>query len=282
MPFRTRKPLLVFALSATAWAMASLVLTTGSHAGTPEDDYLAARKAQTDIVRKAEAAQKSEAELTSLEQAGRQELEKRLLAVFGQGVLPTDKGTASFQPETLYEGEIGSGSVDGIRFDTGEGTETYFYSTDKIVTAWAGRLSDDSELAEAMKSGVPGIIRSETFMSNAVTVDAAAVSFLDLPIKMGADVTAHASSGLFAQDAPSTPPDTLFLAVSKHGIVVAAAVQQKTVVQDPGECTSAKDDYDNPDRYPDCVVKALEKSPDYTALIEEAQALADAVVSRLP
>lgn len=282
MPFRTEKPLLVTAISVAAWAMASLVLTTGSRAGTPEDDYLAAREAQTDIVRKAEAAQKSEAELTKLEEAGRQELEKRLLAVFGQGILPTDKGTASFEPETLYEGEIGSGSVDGVRFYIGEGTETYFYSTDRIVTAWAERQSDDPEVVEAMKSGIPGIIMSETFMSNAVTMDAAAIGFLDLPIKTDADVTAYASSGLFAQDAPSTPPDTLFLAVSKHGIVAAAAVEQKTVVKNPRECAAAKQDYDNPDKYTDCVATELKKSPQYAALTKEAQGLLDAVASKLP
>lgn len=282
MPFRITKPLLVLAISAIASATASLVLTRGSRAGTPEDDYLTARTAQTEIVRKAEAAKKSEAELTKLEEGGRQELEKRLLAVFGQGILPTDKGEPIFEPETLYEDDIGFGSVDGLRFSDGDSTETYFYSTDKIVKAWAERQGDDSELAEAMTSGMAGILKSETFMSNAVTADAAAIDFLDLPVKTDASVAARAFTGLFAQDAPSTPPDTLFLAVSKHGIVVVAAVPPKTKVKDPRECAAAKQDYDNPDKYTACVAKGLKKSPQYTALTREAQGLLDAVVSRLP
>ncbi|PKR88259.1 hypothetical protein CXZ10_15805 [Pleomorphomonas diazotrophica] len=282
MPFRTRKPLVVTAISAAVWAMVSLVLTTGSQAGTPEDDYLSARKVQTEIVRQAEAAQTSEAELTRLEQAGRQELERRLLAVFGHGVLPTDKGEPVFEPETLYEEEIGFGSVDGLRFSVEEGQATYFYSTDGIVKAWAERRSDDSELAQALESGIPGIIKSETFMSNAVTTDAAAVDFLDLPVKTDAGVAARAFAGLLVQDAPAMPPDTLFLAVSKRGIVVAVAAQPKTVVKDPEECAAAKEDYDSPNKYTDCVSDALKASPQYSALAKEAQGLVDAVVSRLP
>lgn len=278
----TEKPLPVVATIAIAAALVSLALTARSQAGTPEDAYLAAREAQTEIVRNAEAAQKGEAELADLEQAGRQELEKRLAAVFGQGILPADKGEAIFEPETLYDGEIGSGSVDGVRFSVGEGTETYFYSTDRLVEAWAERMGDDSDLAQAMEAGVPGIIRSETFMSNAVTTDAAAAGFLDLPIKTDAGITARAFAGLLVQDAPSTPPDTIFLAVSKHGIVVAAAVQPETVVEDPEACAPAKEDYENPGKYTDCVARALQDSPRYAALAKEAQDLADAVLGSLP
>ena len=251
-------------------ALATLVLTSAGAAATAEDDYLAARQAHYAAVRAAEQAGKSDEELDALDQAGRDDLEKRLLGIVGPSAFPHAAATPTFQPDTLLEGMVESGGVDGLRYGSDEGAWTYLETTDKLVAAWAEGQPEAPQFAD-----VAGLFASDDFFTYAVGVDAAFMSYLDLPVKVGAGAVGRAAIGTFAQDTPSSPPDTLVAAVSVGGRVVVAVAPAKAKVADPKACARLKGEQDP--AYLACVGKALKASAQFAAVTREAQALVEAV-----
>lgn len=253
-----------------------------SYAGTPEADYLAARKTQYGIIQKAVAANKSSDEIGKLDEAGRNVLKQKLLAVFAPTIFPTNMGKPWFSPETLQDGYIGSHSVDGVLFVKGEGAQRYLYTTDNIVTAWASGMKENSDIADGIKKGIPSFVKTDSFINEALSEDAATVPYLDLDVVPPAGTNVRAFSGLFAQDVPSTPPNTIFFVVSKGETIVVASVKAKTAVGDPKQCAKAKQNDDDEAAYSGCVAGVLKKSPQLATLTAEAQKLVDAVANRLP
>lgn len=252
--------------------LASLLMISAAFAASPEDDYLAARKAHFAAIAAAEKAAKSEAEIQKLDDAARADLQKRLLAALGASSFPGVPPTPIYRPETLLGGQLESGAADGLRYASEDQGRAYLVTTEKILLAWAGdQAVDTPTMAKALRSGVPGLFALNDVYTHTVGVDAAFEPFLDLPVDAGAGAVGRAMIGAFAQDTPMAPPNALVVAVASGGRVVFATVPAKTAVADPKTCVTLKKKFD--EHYIGCVAKALKQSPQFAALTREAQDL---------
>lgn len=256
-----------------------LFVSAPSSALSPEDDYLSARSTHLAELHAAEAAKKSEDDIQKMDEAARADLMRRLTAVVGRSSFSGTAPEAIFRPETLLDGMIESGGVDGLRYASEDIRIAYLVSTEKIVLAWASEAAKQNpEMQKDLRTGLAGLFARNDFFTSSVGVDAAFEAFTDLPVAAGDGTIARAAIGGFSQDIPLAPPTALVVAVAKGGRVVVATVPTRAKIADPKACATLKK---KPDPgYVACVAKALKASAQFAAVTEEAQKLLDGLKTK--
>ncbi len=210
----TRTSLLLLALFSCLSAPMTLL------AASPEEKYFETRD---NFIREFEKAASTPIDsLTEQDQHALDEQDKRALAELEKQLKPIVGAVnvdgfpkqGKINLETLQNGDLGFGQVDGLRF-----------------TAKAGQLELPKDLAELSKSG--------EFYTRAITAESAVTYFAEIPVKSPNEKSyVRAFLGLTAQDIGPFIPKDIFVFVTKGNRILAVQSPAATEITEIPQCRS--------------------------------------------
>src|SRR6266550_7515970 len=141
------------------------------------------------------------------------ELEKQLKPIVGAVNVEGFSKEGKINLETLQNGDLGFGQVDGLRFTANQ--EYLFVTTDTILKKYlAGQPKLPKDLAELSKTG--------EFYTLAITAESAVTYFAEIPVKSPNEKSyVRAFLGLTAQDIGPFIPKDIFVFVTKGNRILA-------------------------------------------------------------
>ena len=225
---------------------------------SPEDRYVASRDAAIKKLKPLYDAGKMDDAGTKIEDAARADLEAQLRVILG----PLDYagfGPGKLNLNSLYEGDEGYGTLDGLRFDanvgdTGEpaGSKpdgTYVEPKAHIIvttqTMFARWLRAHKDWWDKGVKNVPqqigAALRDESFYTQAISTGAAVINFNELPVARPASATlAYAMLAGHTQSEIPDTADEVFVAALANGKAyvafssIAPKVADSGLQRDPG------------------------------------------------
>jgi hypothetical protein len=223
----TKTSLLVLALFSCLSAPMTLV------AASPEEKYFETRdnfirefeKASTPLDSLAEQDQHA---LDEKDRHALAELEKQLKAIVGPVNVEGFPKEGKINLETLQNGDLGFGQVDGLRFTANQ--EYLFVTTDNILKKYlAGQPDLPKDLAELSRTG--------EFYTLAITAESAVTYFAEIPVKSANGKSyVRAFLGLTAQDIGPFIPKDIFVFVTKGNRILAAQSPTATEITEIPQC----------------------------------------------
>ena len=227
---------------------------------SPEDRYVASRDAAIKKLKPLYDAGKMDDAGTKIEDAARADLEAQLRVILG----PLDYagfGPGKLNLDSLYEGDEGYGTLDGLRFDanvgdTGEpaGSKpdgTYVEPKAHIIvttqTMFARWLRAHKDWWDKGVKNVPqqigAALRDESFYTQAISTGAAVINFNELPVARPASATlAYAMLAGHTQSEIPDTADEVFVAALANGKAYVAFSSIAPKVQIPA-CSAIRADY---------------------------------------
>jgi hypothetical protein len=209
-------------------ALSALFLSAAfAVAGTPEEDYLAARDAAAATIKKIEA-KKPDADASKVDRKALADLDKRLQAIIGGLSAKPYPAKGKITLESLSENDIGAGALDGLRFAKGDNGEQAIVTTDGLLTKWLSKPEEWWTKKRKTPFSIDEALAQDEFYTYAVGPDAAFAKTADIPIKAPEGATfAVAMLGGFAQDIGPNPEQQIVLALRKGGKVYIASEAAK-------------------------------------------------------
>jgi hypothetical protein len=225
----TRTSLLLLALFSCLSAPRTLL------AASPEEKYFETRdnfirqfeKASTPIDSLAEQDQHA---LDEQDKRALAELEKQLKPIVGAVNVEGFPKEGKINLETLQNGDLGFGQVDGLRFSAKQ--EYLFVTTDSILKKYlAEQPKLPKDLAELSKTG--------EFYTLAITAESAVTYFAEIPVKSPNEKSyVRAFLGLTAQDIGPFIPKDIFVFVTKGNRILAVQSPAATEITEIPQCRS--------------------------------------------
>jgi hypothetical protein len=207
--------------------LASFLGAALAFAGTPEEDYLAARDAAAAKIKKIEA-KKPDADTSKIDRQALADLDKRLQAIVGALSARPYPAKGKITLDTLSENDVGAGALDGLRFAKDDNGEQAIVTTDGLLTKWLSKPEEWWTKKRKTPFSIDEALAQDEFYTYAVGPDAAFTKTADLPIKAPEGATfAIAMLGGFAQDIGPNPEQQIVLALRKSGKVYIAAEAAK-------------------------------------------------------
>jgi hypothetical protein len=204
-------------------------------AASPEEKYFETRdnfirefeKASTPIDSLAEQDQHA---LDEQDRHALAELEKQLKPIVGAVNVEGFPKEGKINLETLQNGDLGFGQVDGLGFTANQ--EYLFVTTDNILKKYlAGRPELPKDLAELSKTG--------EFYTRAITAESAVTYFAEIPVKSPNEKSyVRAFLGLTAQDIGPFIPKDIFVFVTKGNRILAVQSPAATEITEIPQCRS--------------------------------------------
>ena len=144
------------------------------------------------------------------ENRARADLDRQMQAIMGPVQLP-GLGAATFNLVTLFDGEMGVGLLDGLRFGGRQGSTGIVVTTRWLMEQWARgeKPSGWERLEEAF--------RDQRFYTGAIDTDAAIVQFAEIPLEADIEKPAYAFLAGRTQDQMPAAPGEVFVAAVKGG-----------------------------------------------------------------
>lgn len=226
-------------------------------------------------------------------------LEARLRRLIGPGVPKGFDGPSAMSPDALccY---IGRNMLDGIRFTTPDDQGAVLVSTEGLLQQWL-KLKENPWWQPSWRalSADPAraILIGGPYNSSGVGLDAGALIHALLPITppVGAGPTAAALMQWTQQGDANVPPEHIALVLFRGGRVYLALVKATVRAVPIAACAAIKAEFDkavaanwgqDSDKYrrlwlegdmafEKCWTERAKDQPSYTALVRQAQALAD-------
>jgi hypothetical protein len=202
-------------------------------AASPEEKYFETRdnfirefeKASTPLDSLAEQDQHA---LDEKDRHALAELEKQLKAIVGPVNVEGFPKEGKINLETLQNGDLGFGQVDGLRFTANQ--EYLFVTTDNILKKYlAGQPDLPKDLAELSRTG--------EFYTLAITAESAVTYFAEIPVKSANGKSyVRAFLGLTAQDIGPFIPKDIFVFVTKGNRILAAQSPTATEITEIPQC----------------------------------------------
>lgn len=208
-------------------ALPALLLSLAAAAGTPEEDYVAARDAAIAKIKKLEE-KKPDADVSKIDEKALADLERRLQAIIGDlAVKPYPaKGKIGF--ESLSDNEVGSGGLDGLRFVKGDDGPQLYVTTDGLAAKWLAKPEEWWTKKSKTPPSIDEALATDEFYTYAVGEDAAFSKTANLPIAKPEGATfAHALLGGWAQDIGPNPDQQIIVAIRKDGKIYIAEEKAK-------------------------------------------------------
>src|SRR6266480_3316245 len=215
----TRTSLLLLALFSCLSAPRTML------AASPEEKYFETRdnfirefeKASTPIDSLAEQDQHA---LAEQDEHALAELEKQLKPIVGAVNVEGFPKEGKINLETLQNGDLGFGQVDGLRFTANQ--EYLFVTTDNILKKYLAGLSKTGE-----------------FYTLAITAESAVTYFAEIPVKSPNEKSyVRAFLGLTAQDIGPFIPKDIFVFVTKGNRILAVQSPAATEITEIPQCRS--------------------------------------------
>ena len=228
----TKTSLLVLALFSCLSAPMTLV------AASPEEKYFETRDNFIREFEKASTPLDSLAEqdahaLDEKDEHALAELEKQLKAIVGPVNVEGFPKEGKINLETLQNGDLGFGQVDGLRFTANQ--EYLFVTTDNILKKYlAGEPNLPKDLAELSRTG--------EFYTRAFTAGEAVTYFAEIPVKSANGKSyVRAFLGLTAQDIGPFIPKDIFVFVTKGNRILAVQSPAATEITEIPQCRNEWD-----------------------------------------
>ena len=155
-------------------------------AATPEQEYLAARDRHSARLEKLEAAKGGEDAVRVEYDKALADLDARLQKIVGSLSVPGYPARGKISLESLTAGDIGSGMLDALRFQQGNGGAAITVTTDGLLEKW---LADWRRKEAKAPTKDEEALRSELFYTSSVGSDAAFTrdAVLDIPKPAGVE-----------------------------------------------------------------------------------------------
>ena len=291
--------------------IALTLFSGGAVAGSPEDDYVAARDKDIARIQRLVAAKTDDKKVDAEQTQMLADLQKRLVAIVGPFAVAGYPAAGKFTLETLSGGDIGFGQLDGMVHSAGDDGPQVIVTTRGLVDRWLSARSTEKDADGRLPAAFEAALREDNFYTFAVTEDAAFGKTAELTIAKpaGADVAVAALGG-FAQDIGPNPRQEIVVTLQKDGRVYIASQVAKTAIGKIDACeaiwtaatktsedlwkayeksgsknqklldqrSKAEDDGDK--AYRVCLVAKTPEQPYYAALVKEAQETADRLAGK--
>jgi hypothetical protein len=188
-----------------------LLLPLSAHAASPEDAYVAARDKA--IARLKPKSDKIDDSVTKADDAALAALQKQLEKLIGPTTIAgMSKGKINL--ETLIEGEMGLGRLDGLVHQSDDEKTRVIVTTTPLLKRWIAahkKWWDDNNIPQEMNAA----LKSEPFYTQATSSDAAVWHYADIPVATSANATfATAMLDARRQDVGLETPTELLVAVA--------------------------------------------------------------------
>src|SRR5262245_1128797 len=238
----------------TTTILAVLVLGLSSiKAGTPEDAYIEARDVAVAKIKAAVAAQPRGTkdgygeQLRTIEKQARGDLEQRMRAIIGPVSIDGLDKTGALNLDTLVEGDLGFGVLDGMVYGPVDAKTRVIVTTESLLRRWLGEHKnwwgkDSEELPQE-----PGAaVKENAFYTQALVTDAAIIRFADLPVRKPATASfAFAMLGARTQSDVPAKADEIFLAIAQRGRVFVAHTSESAALGPIAACDAVRSDLVN-------------------------------------
>jgi len=218
--------------------LVALLLSIPAIAGAAslEDNYFAARDRYIAQFKPRELNVDIDERTRAQEERARADLENQLRRIIGpvKG-LP---GTGRINLDTLFEGYIGFGLLDGLVYSSPDGKTRTVVTTDALLKHW---LLEHKDWWGANATNVPQdvniALKSEAFYTQALKTDAAIFKYAELPVtRPWRTPFAFAMLVARAQDTGPRTPDELIVAVRAKGRLLIATAPATAAVEPMAEC----------------------------------------------
>jgi hypothetical protein len=281
-----------------------MTFPVSAYAASPEDNYIAARDK---YVAKLKTDGEVDEKTAKQEEAARAELEGKLRAILGRVSIEGVPSDGKLNLDTLIEGGIGFGLIDGLTHQAADDAPRLIVTTPALAKRWLtahAKWWDDNNVPQDFNAA----LKSEPFYTQAMSSDAAVFRFADIPVTKPASAS-FVSAMLVArrQDIGLTTPDELIVAVVRADRVFiwSAPAQAKVAVNPACEAvwneavargdkayetyqkSDPKDEklfeeqtrllQEGDDAFRRCFSDRAAREPFFAALVKQAQELVDKV-----
>jgi hypothetical protein len=204
-----------------------LILFTGVsalHAGTREDGYLAERDALIEKFTAIDKAGKIDDRTDTDMTAALGHLQTTLESIIGRDDIPGLGAAPKIHLDTLLKTDEGFGMLDGLDYVSPDGQTVVTVTTNALFRHWLTEHANWWGKGD-MPASLDAAVRSEAFFTQAISTDAAVVTYGEIPISKPADaVTAVALLAATTQSESPRLPDKIILSiVGKERAFVAIA-----------------------------------------------------------
>jgi hypothetical protein len=279
----------------------AIVFPISASAASPEDNYIAARDR---YVAKLKTSGEVDEKTAKQQEAARVDLEGKLRTILGRASIAGVPAEGKLNLDTLIQGEIGFGQIDGLSHQTAEDAPRLIVTTPSLVRRWLvahAKWWDSNNVPQDLGAA----LKSEPFYTQAMSQDAAVFRFAAIPVTKPASASfVNAMLVARRQDIGLTTPDEILVAVVRADRVFiwSAPTQAKVAINPACEALwneaaaradKAADAYqksepkdDNPferilqegdDAFRRCFSERAAAEPYFAALVKQAQELVDKV-----
>lgn len=258
---------------AAALAFAAPVLATllPALAGSPVEDFIAARDRYVAELAAATAAGESDDTLIKADDADRADLKRRLEAILGPLAFAGFGAKPELSPETLLDGDVGSGALDGLVFASEDWESRLIVTPLPAFEHWLAIRGGEDGASPEFREGAAAALGTEEAYTYSIGADAAFSRYVDLPVAAAKGEVVRAFLGLFAQDVTDDAmPGSLVVARIGGGRVALATVPVAAEMPPIPACAAG---WTEAMRAVEAARAASEKAPGDDALWEKASGL---------
>jgi hypothetical protein len=281
--------------------------TLGSaSAATPEEDYLAARDAYIKTFTHGAHDDSSD----KAHQRALDDLQAKLRRIIGPVSIKVFPREGAINLEALDQGDGGFGRLDGIVYGADPDKQRVLVTTTGLLDTWL-KTHRDQWTHSTLPPDIGAALKHDDFYSQALSTDAAFVSYAEIPVKKPAWAT-HAVALLNTHTQDTAPPfatemtvavrsnDRLFVVMTQTTIKAgpiatcdeehARLAKQAEAASDADQKAGGKDPalHDKAEQlarkadgvYPGCFATNAPNAGFFPALVKQAQALVDALPSK--
>jgi hypothetical protein len=206
-----------------------LIVPVSARAASPEDSYIAARDK---FIAKLKTDGEVDEKIAKQEEAARTDLEAKLRAILGRVSVEGMPTESKLNLDTLIEGELGFGLIDGLAYQASDDAPRLIVTTPSLAKRWLtahAKWWDSNNVPQDFSAA----LKSEPFYTQALSPDAAVAHFADIPVTKPASMSfVNAMLVARRQDVGLTAPDELLVAVVRADRVFiwSAPTQTKVMV----------------------------------------------------
>ncbi len=252
-----------------AMFLAAAIASAEVKAGTPEEAYIAARNSAIAKIKAAADAEKqgpsdsASAKIEVMDKDALRALESQMRAIVGTLSIKDLEKTSAINLDTLIEGELGYGLLDGMVYGPIDGKTRVIVTTESLLRRWLREHKDWWGKDFAPMPQEPGAaVKENAFYTQAVQTDAAVIRFAELPIRKPGSRFAFAMLAARSQSETPAQADEIFLAVAQGGRVFIAYTKDFAAVGPIAPCDTLR-----------AVAAAAEPGLDEQARAKKADAL---------
>ena len=208
-----------------------VLIPVAAGAASLEESYFASRDGYIDKVKPTEINVDVDECVLKQEELARADLERQLQRIIGPSDIKGFSAEGKSNLDTLFNGDLGFGLLDGLVYSTPDDKAHIVVTTDALLDHWLREHKDWwGPTVANVPQEVDAALKSEAFYTQALKTDSAISKYAELPVARPASAKlAFAMLVARAQDLGPRTPDELIVSVVRGGrvFVVSAPANAK-------------------------------------------------------